>query len=667
MALRLGPSLLPVSNPLPQGSQLTVWAETKTIKLRPAVVPLPVDNRVQTPFVPPSAKAPSPQEPLQDDFQEEMMYYFDLQGYWGLASTMYRRAREESSHHSNRSYWRVLVEDQEQKTYHLYKLLLSLPGTVIRSLIRNTLTHDIVHDPAVKKFVEHHMYLRERPGIYMQVTAHGSKGVTVLGPKAQAPANTGKWMTGGQIQEMLDFLELYLRGGSASDVDAKRFDRKLSTDIKEIKDLIEDKKRRRYAKNPKQVARLQAWAKVIEKQYVTNLSNGDTDASFMRCPTEVGWSISVKNRCSYHLANTYSTYIFGFAHVFTQFSLEFTEQFPQAHQFTVFPIFEKDADLCKVGEFAATLLTSSLSVNGGLNCTLPGKVSFHSRTISRSSPKWGRNAVEMFNRAHVDVAMMEDLRLMEEYHAFVTPIGSNRVHRRKRVEEARQFRGKAVDLRHKITDLESQGKTLAGDFNKLQDKLLQKLDKQGDTDSSTTSGLVLRLRRHTVSLMQQIRAKRMGQEAAISDIFEGKSTSSPDIQDPEVKIAYNASACSIQRRIEESVQAYKVNRDVQDQALRRQQPKEQKVLKDFWDGFHRLKEHTPSGSGTGLPEGVDEPDAEGMEDFDETESLEEFDCSSDSFTDEDNDALEEELAEGSNEAESDSDADVGSVVGSVEL
>ena len=185
------------------------------------------------------------------------------------------------------------------------------------------------------------MYLRRRPGIYGLGPAHGPNGLIVVGPNSAPRTDTGKGMTGRQIQQMLTFLELYLEGGPASNDAAAKFDRKLMTDAKDIKDLIEDKDKRRYAKNSNQVDGLEARAKVIKEQHLTNLDVRDVDSNFVGCPMVVGWSVNIKNRCLSHLKNTQSTHIFGFVHTYTRFSLPFNDRFPEPYRFSLFPIFKK--------------------------------------------------------------------------------------------------------------------------------------------------------------------------------------------------------------------------------------------------------------------------------------------------------------------------------------
>jgi len=95
---------------------------------------------------------PTSSDPIQDAFQEEMLWFFHMEGYWGLAFTIWSRAIELASN-APKSYWRFLAEDFTNQNFHLFTLLLTLPVPVIESLIKNTLPHDVVHDAIVRKFV----------------------------------------------------------------------------------------------------------------------------------------------------------------------------------------------------------------------------------------------------------------------------------------------------------------------------------------------------------------------------------------------------------------------------------------------------------------------------------------------------------------------------------
>lgn len=84
-----------------------------------------------------------------------MLFSFEKEGYWGLAVTMYHRAKGECAA-APQSYWKVLVEDFESRC-DLYQYLLKFPPTIIRSLLRNTITYDIYNDNDIQDFAFEHM------------------------------------------------------------------------------------------------------------------------------------------------------------------------------------------------------------------------------------------------------------------------------------------------------------------------------------------------------------------------------------------------------------------------------------------------------------------------------------------------------------------------------
>lgn len=234
------------------------------------------------------------------------------------------------------------------------------------------------------------------------------------------------------------------------------------------------------------------------------------------------------------------------------------------------------------------MLTSSLALNGGLNCTLPGNVTFHANGIGKSSHKWNHNAVGMFSRPHVQAAMDEDLKSMRENNDFVTNIKNKEgrlAELNAKIADSKRERDQALAKR---SGLKAEIEDLTKEYEDLQSELLRKLENQGTSSSSTTSQLVTRFRKTAVPLLHKIKADRTGQEKAVADILAGKTELSSDSSDPEEAEGYTRSVSAIQQSTDESFAAWKAKQESFRRTLQRQKIKGEKVVKDFWEGFHRL-------------------------------------------------------------------------------
>lgn len=116
-----------------------------TIYRPPPIIsrPPPYTFAPRTSLIHASGHDPDPSNPIQTKDQDDMVWYFEREGYLGLAMTIWGKAKRLAEKGTATSLWRHLVADYSEGRYYLYYLLLSLPPKVIVFLVQNTLTRDI--------------------------------------------------------------------------------------------------------------------------------------------------------------------------------------------------------------------------------------------------------------------------------------------------------------------------------------------------------------------------------------------------------------------------------------------------------------------------------------------------------------------------------------------
>jgi len=525
------------------------------VKKRSIILPCPVaPSSPSLQYVPASKLPSSPSQPIQDEFQEEMLYFFEKEGYWGLAVTMYERAAQEHTGSSN-SYWKSLVEDCGT-TWFLYQYLLSLPSNVICSLIRNTITYDFHHDNEIRKFVELYMYTNiSLPGIYLQVLARGNQMTQIQLRNALLPSDPdkGKWLSANELRAMLDFLKEYLGKGAVSDGKALDFDRILDSNHSTIKALIHTLTARRYSANDDQKENLEKWSRKMEEQYLDRLNPADVNTRFLRCPTEVGWSKNISRRLEDHAKNQNSTYIFGFNNAYTRFSLP--DKFPNIKTFTLFRAWTNDIPHCRVGEFVGTILTSSLVNNGGLNPAAPGNI----RGVKFSTGIMNVNMVNMFTRKHVRGAIAEDFKAYQERHDFVQSMTRHRQEVASEELECNDLTRQLQSLQTKVKDFKEQDGKL---HSELQDLRAQALNHAIFT--TMKNPLLVNL----FKLIKKLRADAMGRELAISNFAKGDINVSPGLFDPDAVSEYQLTMAKLKSNTKKAFSAWKLHFDEQEEESR---------------------------------------------------------------------------------------------------
>ena len=388
---------------------ITDWISETTAhtpRIRSPIEPQPAEP-VPEPDVEVPTLAVDPSNPYQNKHQIRMVLALDTAGYWGLAMSLCTRAKEEfeTPGTSPSSYWRILVDDYQDETFHLYTLLLSIPRPVLRSLIRNTFTYDIIHDAEVKTFAATYMQPDSVPGVYANILAR--KSVSFAGPAAAA--DDGKWLSTDEIRDLLKALQLYFETGPEADALALRIDSFMPTK------LPGQASKRRFDTTIRVQEEVAEWCNVISRQYLGS-SILSSNKKFLRCPTEVGWSSDIDRRLKHHARSTNTTSLFGLVQAWL--CCVMPQSFPSVHQFIIFRVWAQDKELAQVAEFGASLLLSSYTTDGGLNYALAGNMMDPVNFVgtSRDETAWEVHADNMFLRSHVRMEIQNDLDTYNDGH-----------------------------------------------------------------------------------------------------------------------------------------------------------------------------------------------------------------------------------------------------------
>ena len=443
---------------------------------------------------------------------------------------MYLRAVGEVRTRSTAGYWKVLLDDWYEKRFHVYTILLCLPRPIIRSLIQNTLVHDVVNHRDLANFVFHFMEPTSLPGIYMNSPVRLSGSMHQFINPGNSAQN-GRGLCQREWKMLLRDLELYLGDTAAGNQLARQIDKHLPDASINTPTLVTD---RRYATNKRQRKSLREWAEKIRAQFVDGMPACQEEEPFLRCPTEVGWSINVQERLSHHYDNILTTHIFGFFHAWTGMSpsLPRTDRFPPTQQFTIARVWKKDVDLAQVAEFTITLLASSLHSAGGLNCTLPGNIPMERISLSEDSSYWSLNAKNMFLRPHLGALINEDFDHYRKGHDALQQMLTIPA----REAELQQLKDQADLLRAEIEGKVIEKEQCAKEHQALSKEYLDHLLYGHPSESP----LLQYFRQAAVEAIRRVRQVGHGTSRAFADFETRLEFSEPNEIDPITSLAYRA-------------------------------------------------------------------------------------------------------------------------------
>ncbi|KAL8793674.1 MAG: hypothetical protein Q9195_003723 [Heterodermia aff. obscurata] len=340
---------------------------------------------------------PTNQKPLRHPILLHWIVVYDALGRMALQESFYdfaRRAYDGSFARSlrspitlgkSRTSFELLLRDEKEKTNHVASLLAMLPDKIIMALLRGELPGQYKEDKEVRDFVDKHMEPRELPGIYVNLLSN----------------DDGHWLSSQDMETLIEKVERYIdvdpSGKPRPDqvaVDKRHSNWTPAPNESKLRWLPSSRENRAETI-------IREWIGQVKILYCTNPV--DPTAAFRIGPSEVGWASNSKVRCKQHMNNSSTTYIFGLLNAICRTPKPIGFSFPEPKQFVLFPIWERNEMLCKVGEVVGSLLCSSYWFLGGLNCVQAGGMTWDEedgtkeisklRPISSENLRWSDNVV----------------------------------------------------------------------------------------------------------------------------------------------------------------------------------------------------------------------------------------------------------------------------------
>ncbi|MCJ1479123.1 hypothetical protein MMC13_007807 [Lambiella insularis] len=586
--------LMPTSISRSQATAVNVinqWKSDPRHQRRPAIKPLPTppSSIPQARPARPSTSPIDPADPIRDDYQQDMLYFFESEGYWGLVRTIYLRAEQEVQQGTDASQWQILTEDWNSKKFDLYYLLITLPPNIIRSLIRGTLTLDMERDRALDVFVSIHMASISRAGIYINILARGGNPLQL--PGGGTKHDIGMFLNGNEMTQMTDFLDQYLTINPTSNAAALAFDAHFPTGDSKVLKLILTPQLRRYATNDRAKNKLNRWRDIAKQQYLDRLPTAQGNTYFKRCLTEVGYSLDVTRRLASHKKNTDTTYIYAFLHAWTTHCMSQAQRFPPVRQYTVFPLWQRSLNQAKVGEFGATVLTSSLIDNGGLNPKTPGNIIFTDSVPRETAPVWRQTAETLFSRKHVAGVLAEERRKMEsriELFKELPHFKDLKQINSTLTQELADVQAKVARRHKELSNLSSRKDQLKREIDdhhtQQTGKALKALQSQRWPTESSQKSLILSTDFAQLNeLIHTARNTRNGRVQAIEDFRNGDSEAGHRIYNPEKSLSHRLTTARLEHQSDTAFATWKSMFNDRIDKLETQRIKHEEGFQDFLD------------------------------------------------------------------------------------
>ena len=378
----------------PQRARVTPSLSSKLASSQLALPPTPA--KVPDPPTPPKVQLQShlgdPEVGAQTAFMQGMVRAIDRDGAFGLAIFVFERAKDLASSHPG---WEMEPKD----LYHVMVLIRTLRRDILRSLAQNTLLEDMERDPVLRQWAQTHMTVQagsaiHGAGVYANVLARPARTgrLTTTGP-TRFP---GRYLTAEHIQALIRDKTLY----QASTPDADRVARRIDGFQAPVTRVPRHDSMRRWKSSVDSEA--------LAKKKHLFLARAPLGAPpFKRTPFEIGltWDLDVRLKHHRDLDNT--NHVFGFESAWGQQNgVDALELF----QFAVFLMTEANADDLARAEIVATILTSSMWSEGGLNPSVPGHCPQHKpKNPTHARQRFSFNARSVFlGRPHILVELRED-------------------------------------------------------------------------------------------------------------------------------------------------------------------------------------------------------------------------------------------------------------------
>ena len=404
---------------------------------------------------PPRQKLPSeqlpvvsdPTNPMRPQIVREWIAIFQYYGRTGLQNAFYEYAEHQLvslkanppklpiEYTAEKESWGSLIQDRDGRTNHVLKLLLLLPDNVILALLRNELPRKIQDDSEIKTFVEKHMKLTEGMGIYGNFLHD----------------NDFNWLSSRDMSSLLDKTKEYIANGPTTTPSAHQ------SQIDNFYGLWTSSKGLRFAQTSRAVDIIQAWIDQARERYCTNPI--DPDAPFTMGVSEVGWAAQVEERARQHESNSSTTYVFGLLNAIGQMKRPNGFALAKPMQLILFPIWERNENLCRVGEKTGSLLTSSYTWLGGANSWPAGTMKFKDKdpedpkSKAPSPPdstdhRWGYNVRLVCHR-------LDTLNTVTQEEQRLARLAEERKERKERSKQAAET--ELVKLRKEIQEVDLAG------------------------------------------------------------------------------------------------------------------------------------------------------------------------------------------------------------------
>ena len=319
----------------------------------------PSDPAPAPPILPSSVQTAEARPQISKEWEA----IFQARGRSGLEQAFYDYARSERQNthtiadgrergNAEKS-WDHLLDDEKQGTHRVLSLLHFLPDFLIPILLRGEYSRQLLLDPKVERYRRDHLKIEDMPCIYGNFL-HGLDGL---------------WLSKADMGRVLDVMEQYV----TDDIFAqptplqRTIDRRIST----WRPGKKEKKLIRWLPSQRAVTVLRDWIAQQRARYCGPQFNDQYQASF--CPSEIGWATSSVTRLKAHEKNR-TTYIFGLVSAILRGrdneALSF--RWPDPHQVILFPIWQREEKLIRLGEIVGSLLCLSLTSLGGFNHWHPG-------------------------------------------------------------------------------------------------------------------------------------------------------------------------------------------------------------------------------------------------------------------------------------------------------
>ena len=430
-----------------------------------------------------------PANPPRPQVVREWISIFSVRGRFGLQQAFYDYSRsrlgelpQDADERANaRASWSHLLQDEKDKTNHVFNLLQTLPNPIILALLNGDLPLRMAQEPEIKKYVMKYMRLTDSPSIYLNLLYGGDRG----------------FLSSDDMKKLLKKMEDYLVVSASPRVEQTETDNRLSP-----WNPKPDGPQLRGRENDRAAEIIQQWIDKAREIYCTDPTDPSTPFSLV--PSEVGWANNPIDHCKRHMSDAGTTCIVGLLNAILRMPPPRGFGFPAPLQIVLFPIWERNKNLCQVSEITGSLITSAYWFLGGLNSYYAGGMTFtdddpqgpqRPNPPASSEPCWDNNAQSFHSRLEYEKPGPEELEKFNSWNAMLIKAAKidaiqatregNDVERDRVANELKAKRAREEQLKKSIKDLE--------------DKIAQERQKRDSGQPDESLGKAMQ----TLSLLEQ--------------------------------------------------------------------------------------------------------------------------------------------------------------------